>query len=79
MYSVNKGPVYLLRKVEGMITRCFQPQSLPAPTLPPARPLPPPLQSAFTRMDSEFWRFKKQNEISQSPGEQLARSDLQNK
>ena len=36
-------------------------------------------QSAFTRMDSEFWRFKNQNEISQPPGEQLARSDLQNK
>ena len=30
-------------------------------------------------MDSEFWRFKNQNEISQPPGEQLAQSDLQNK
>ena len=36
-------------------------------------------QSALTPMDSEFWRFKNQNEISQPPGEQLARSDLQNK
>ena len=42
MYSVNKGPVYLFRNVEGMITRCFQPQSLPAPTLPPTPPTPPP-------------------------------------
>ena len=33
----------------------------------------------FTPMDFEFWRFKNQNEISQPPGEQLARSDLQNK